>query len=350
MEFTAKQIAELIQGRVEGDENAAVTTFAKIEEGVPGAISFLSNPKYTHYIYDTKSSVVLINEDVELEKPVTATLIRVKNAYECVAKLLQFYESMKPAKKGIDSLAYISPKAQIGEDVYVGAFAYIGDGTVVGKGTQIYPHTVVGDGVTIGEKCTLYPNVTIYQGCKLGNNVTIHAGSVIGADGFGFAPNTGGYDKIPQIGIVVIEDNVEIGANTCIDRSTMGQTVIHQGVKLDNLIQVAHNCEIGENTVMSAQAGMAGSTKIGAWCMVGGQAGFSGHIHVADKTFIGAQCGVIKDTKGNGEQLIGSPAMDPKMFFKAKAIYSKLPDMYRQIAQLQREIEELKEQFNIHAL
>ena len=347
MEFTAKQIAELIQGRVEGDENTAVTTFAKIEEGVPGAISFLSNPKYTHYIYDTKSSVVLINEDVELEKPVSATLIRVKNAYECVAKLLQFYETMKPAKKGIDSLAYISPKAQIGEDVYVGAFAYIGDGVVLGKGSQVYPHTVICEGVTIGEKCILYPNVTIYQGCKLGNNVTIHAGSVIGADGFGFAPNTGGYDKIPQIGIVVIEDNVEIGANTCIDRSTMGQTIIHQGVKLDNLIQVAHNCEIGENTVMSAQAGMAGSTKIGAWCMVGGQAGFSGHIQVADKTFIGAQCGVIKNTKGDGESLIGSPAMDPKMFFKAKAIYSKLPDMYRQIAALERELKELKEKLTI---
>ena len=341
MEFTAKQIAELIQGRVEGDENTAVSTFAKIEEGVPGAISFLSNPKYTHYIYDTKSSVVLINEDVELEKPVSATLIRVKNAYECVAKLLQFYESMKPAKKGIDSLAYISPKAQIGEDVYVGAFAYIGDGVVLGKGSQVYPHTVVCEGVTIGEKCILYPNVTIYQGCKLGNNVTIHAGSVIGADGFGFAPNTGGYDKIPQIGIVVIEDNVEIGANTCVDRSTMGQTIIHQGVKLDNLIQVAHNCEIGENTVMSAQVGLAGSTKIGSWCMVGGQAGFSGHIKIADKTFIGAQAGVISNTK-SGQQLIGSPAIDPKVFFKASAIYKHLPEMYQQIAQLKREIEELK--------
>ena len=343
MEFTAKQIAELIQGRVEGDENAIVNTFAKIEEGVPGAISFLSNPKYTHYIYDTKSSVVLINEDVELDQPVSATLIRVQNAYDCVAKLLQFYESMKPAKKGIDPLASISSKATIGEDVYIGAFAVIGDGAVIGKGSQIYPHVVIGDGVTIGEKCQFYPNVTVYQGCKIGNNVTIHAGSVIGADGFGFAPNTAGYDKIPQIGIVVIEDNVEIGANTCIDRSTMGQTTIHQGVKLDNLIQVAHNCEIGENTVMSAQAGMAGSTKIGAWCMVGGQAGFSGHIQVADKTFVGAQCGVIKNTKGNGETLIGSPAMDPKMFFKAKAMYSKLPDMYRQVAQLQRELDELKE-------
>ena len=342
MEFTAKQIADMIGGRVEGNEQATVNTFAKIEEGKPGAISFLSNPKYAHYLYDTQSSVVLINEDVELEKPVAATLIRVKNAYESVAKLLQLYESMKPRKTGIEPQAYVSEKATLGKDVYIGAFAYIGDGAVIGDGSQIYPHTVIGDGVTIGEKCTLFPNVTIYQGCKLGNNVTIHAGSVIGADGFGFAPNTEGYDKIPQIGIVVIEDNVEIGANTCIDRSTMGQTVIHQGVKLDNLIQVAHNCEIGENTVMSAQVGMAGSTKIGAWCMVGGQAGFSGHIHVADKTFVGAQCGVIGNTKGDGETLIGSPAVNPKMFFKARALDAKLPDMYRQIAALQRELDELK--------
>lgn len=342
MEFTAKQIADMIGGRVEGNEQAAVNTFAKIEEGKPGAISFLSNPKYTHFLYDTQSSVVLINEDVELEKPVAATLIRVKNAYESVARLLQLYESMKPRKTGIEPNAYISEKATIGKDVYIGAFACIGDGAVIGDGTQVYPHTVIGDGVTIGEKCTIFPNVTIYQGCKLGNNVTIHAGCVIGADGFGFAPNTEGYDKIPQIGIVVIEDNVEIGANTCIDRSTMGQTVIRKGVKLDNLIQIAHNCEVGENTVMSAQVGLAGSTKIGAWCMVGGQAGFSGHIQVADKTFVGAQAGVIGNTKGDGEQLIGAPAVNPKMYFKARALDAKLPEMYRQIAQLQREIDELK--------
>jgi UDP-3-O-[3-hydroxymyristoyl] glucosamine N-acyltransferase len=344
MEFTAKQVADMIGGRVEGNENAAITSFAKIEEGKPGAISFLSNPKYTHYIYDTQSSVVLINEDVELEKPVAATLIRVKNAYESVAKLLQLYESMNPRKTGIDPHAFISEKAKIGENVYIGAFACIGDGAVIGDNTQIYPNTVIGDGVTIGEKCTLFPNITVYQGCKIGNNVTIHAGSVIGADGFGFAPNAEGYDKIPQIGIVIIEDDVEIGANTCIDRSTMGQTIIHKGVKLDNLIQVAHNCEIGESTVMSAQVGMAGSTKIGAWCMVGGQAGFAGHIHVKDKTFIGAQCGVIGDTKGDGEQLIGSPAVNPKMFFKARALDAKLPDMYRQIAALQRELDALKEE------
>lgn len=324
MEFTAKQIADYIGGRVEGNEQTTIHTFAKIEEGKEGAITFLSNPKYTHYIYDTKASIVLVNEDLELEKPITTTLIRVKNAYECVAKLMQMYAAMQPKKTGIDSLAFVSPSAKIGKDVYIGPFTYVGDGVQIGDGTRIYP------------------NVTIYDGCKIGKNVTIHAGAVIGADGFGFAPNQEGYEKIPQIGIVIIEDDVEIGANTCVDRSTMGQTVIHKGVKLDNLIQVAHNCEIGENTVMSAQVGMAGSTKIGAWCMVGGQAGFSGHIKIADRTFIGAQSGVISNTKGNGEQLIGTPAIDPKVFFKAQAIVKKLPDIYRELGMLRKEIEELK--------
>ena len=326
MEFTAKQIAEFVGGRIEGNENAIVNTFTKIEEGREGALSFLSNPKYTHYLYDTKSSVILINEDVVLEQQVSATLIRVKNAYESVAKLLQLYESMKPKKTGVDPLAFVAPSAQIGKDVYIGPFTFVGENVKIGDGTRIYP------------------NVTIYDGCQIGQRVTIHAGTVIGADGFGFAPNTEGYEKIPQIGTVIIEDDVEIGANTCIDRSTMGQTIIHRGVKLDNLIQVAHNCEIGENTVMSAQAGMAGSTKIGAWCMVGGQAGFSGHIKIADKTFIGAQSGVISNTKGNGEQLIGTPAIDPKIFFKASAIFKKLPDIYRELGQLRKEIEELKKQ------
>ena len=324
MQFTAKQIADFIGGRVEGNENATVSTFAKIEEGQEGAITFLSNPKYTPYIYETKASIVLINEDVELEKPVSATLIRVKNAYECVAKLLQMYAASLPKKTGIHPLAFVAESAEIGKDVYIGPFTYVGEGVKIGDGSMINP------------------NVTIYDGCQIGKNVTIHAGSVIGADGFGFAPNTEGYEKIPQLGIVIIEDNVEIGANTCVDRSTMGQTIIHKGVKLDNLIQVAHNCEIGENTVMSAQVGMAGSTKIGAWCMVGGQAGFAGHIHVADKTMVGAQCGVISNTKGNGENLIGSPAMDPKDFFKAKALYRRLPDMYKEISALRKEIEELK--------
>ena len=309
---------------MEGNENASVNTFAKIEEGREGALSFLSNPKYTHYLYDTKSTIVLINEDVELEKAVSPTLIRVKNAYESVARLLQLYESMKPKKTGVDPLAFVSPSAKIGKDVYIGPFTFVGENVEIGDGTRIFP------------------NVTIYDGTRIGQRVTIHAGAVIGADGFGFAPNTEGYEKIPQIGIVIIEDDVEIGANTCIDRSTMGQTLIHRGVKLDNLIQVGHNCEIGENTVMSAQAGMAGSTKVGAWCMVGGQAGFSGHITIADKTIVGAQSGVISNTKGNGEQLIGAPAVNPKMYFKARALDAKLPEMYRQIAALQRELDELK--------
>lgn len=343
MEFTAKQIADFIGGKVEGNENATVHTFAKIEEGTEGAISFLSNPKYTHYIYDTASSIVLINEDVVLEKEVKPTLIRVKNAYECVAKLLQLYEASKPKKKGVDTLAYISPTATIGKDVYIGAFAYIGDGAVIGDNTQVYPHTVIGDRVKTGTGCLFYPNVTIYEGCRLGNNVTIHAGSVIGADGFGFAPNAEGYDKIPQIGIVTIEDNVEIGANTCVDRSTMGSTVIRKGVKLDNLVQVAHNVEIGENTVMSAQVGIAGSTKVGAWCMFGGQVGLAGHIHIGDKTFLGAQSGVPGNIKGN-QTLIGTPPMEPKAYFKSQAIFRRLPDMYKQLNELQKQIEELKNQ------
>ena len=342
MEFTAKQIADFIGGIVEGDANATVNTFAKIEEGTKGAISFLSNPKYTHYIYDTQSSIVLINKDLVLEHPVNATLIRVDNAYESVAKLLQLYDAARPKKQGIDSLAFISPSAKIGENVYIGAFAYIGDNAVVGDGSSIYPHSTIGDNVKLGKGCKIYPNVSIYEGCRLGNNVTIHSGSVIGADGFGFAPNTEGYDKIPQIGIVTIEDNVEIGANTCIDRSTMGTTTIKKGVKLDNLVQIGHNVEVGENTVMSAQTGIAGSTKIGQWCMFGGQVGIAGHITIGDKTFLGAQSGVPGSIKGN-ETLIGTPPMEPKAYFKSQAIFRRLPEMYKQISELQKQIKELQE-------
>ena len=341
MEFTAKQIADFIQGRVEGDENATINNFAKIEEGQPGAISFLSNPKYTHYIYNTKSSVVLINEDVELTQPVSATLIRVKNAYESVAKLLQLYQASLPKKTGIDSLSFVSPDAQIGKDCYIGAFAYIGKNVEIGDNCEIHPHAVIEDGAKLGNGCIIYPNVSIYQGCRLGNNVTIHAGSVIGADGFGFAPNTEGYDKIPQIGIVTIEDNVEIGANTCIDRSTMGTTVIRKGVKLDNLVQIGHNVEVGQNTVMSAQTGVAGSTKIGSWCMFGGQVGIAGHITIGDKTFLGAQSGVPGNLKGN-ETLIGTPTTDPKSYFKSIAITRKLPELYKKIYELEKRLDQIE--------
>ena len=342
MEFTAEQIANVIGGRVEGNKDAKVHTFAKIEEGTEGAISFLSNPKYTHYLYNTKSSIVIVNEDVELEKDVDATLIRVKNAYESIAKLLQIYEASKPKKTGVAPQAYIAPSAKLGNNCYVGPFAYVGEDAEIGDGCQIYPHAVIGDNVKVGTNCIFYPNTTIYQGCKIGNNVTIHAGSVIGADGFGFAPGADGYDKIPQIGIVVIEDNVEIGANTCVDRSTMGATVIHKGVKLDNLVQVAHNVEIGENTVMSAQVGIAGSTKVGSWCMFGGQVGLAGHITIGDKTFLGAQSGVPGSLKG-GEELIGTPPMNPRAYFKSQAIFRRLPDMYKDLNDAKKKIEELNE-------
>lgn len=342
MEFTAEQIANVIGGRVEGNKDAKVHTFAKIEEGTEGAISFLSNPKYTHYLYNTKSSIVIVNEDLELEKDVDATLIRVKNAYESIAKLLQIYEASKPKKTGVTPQAYIAPSAKLGNNCYVGPFAYVGEGAEIGDGCQIYPHAVIGDNVKVGTNCIFYPNTTIYQGCKIGNNVTIHAGSVIGADGFGFAPGADGYDKIPQIGIVVIEDNVEIGANTCVDRSTMGATVIHKGVKLDNLVQVAHNVEIGENTVMSAQVGIAGSTKVGSWCMFGGQVGLAGHITIGDKTFLGAQSGVPGSLKG-GEELIGTPPMNPRAYFKSQAIFRRLPDMYKDLNDVKKKIEELNE-------
>ena len=341
MEFSAKQIAQFVQGVIEGDENATVNTFAKIEDGKPGAISFLSNPKYTHYIYDTESSIVLVDKSVELEKPTKATLIKVDNAYECVAKLLQLYESMKPKKTGIDSLAFISPSAKIGENVYIGAFAYIGDNVVIGDGCQIYPNVVICENAKVGNDCLFYPNVTIYHDCHVGNRVTLHAGSVVGSDGFGFAPSENGYDKIPQIGIVTIEDDVEIGANTCIDRSTMGSTYVRKGVKLDNLVQIAHNTDIGANTVMSAQVGIAGSTKVGQWCMFGGQIGIAGHITIGNKVFLGAQSGVPSSLKDN-QTLIGTPPMEKLPYFKSQAIFQKLPDLYKQIQKLQKEVDELK--------
>ncbi len=343
MEFTAKQIAQVVNGEIIGDENATVSTFAKIEEGKPGSISFLSNPKYTNYVYNTEASIVLIDKTTELEQPVKTTLIRVDNAYECVAKLLQIYEASKPKKTGIDPLAFVSPDAKIGKDCYIGAFSYIGSNVEIGDGTQVNPHVTVCDNVKIGNNNILYPNVTIYHGCVIGNHVIIHSGSVIGADGFGFAPSSDGYDKIPQIGIVTIEDNVEIGANTCVDRSTMGSTYIRKGVKLDNLVQIAHNTDIGENTVMSAQVGVAGSTKIGQWCMFGGQVGIAGHITIGNKVFLGAQSGVPGSIKDN-QQLIGTPPMEQVPYFKSQAIFRKLPELYKQINALQKQVEELKMQ------
>lgn len=341
MEFTAQQIAELIQGRIEGDAQAKINSFAKIEEGKPGAISFLSNAKYINYIYETESSVVLVDEALQLEKPVKATLIRVKSAYEAVAKLLQMYESMKPKRKGIDSLAFIDPTAKIGKDCYIGPFVAIGPNVTVGDGCVFHPHVTIGQNATIGNNTEIYSNAVVYHDCKVGNNCILHAGSVVGADGFGFAPSANGYDKIPQIGIVTIEDNVEIGANTCIDRSTMGSTYVRKGVKLDNLVQIAHNTDIGANTVMSAQVGVAGSAKIGEWCMFGGQVGIAGHIHVGDRVQVGAQSGVPGNTKSD-QVLMGYPAIPSQNFFKSAAVYKKLPEIYRQINDMQKTINELQ--------
>lgn len=341
MEFTAKQIAEYLGGRVEGDEQATVHTFCKIENGQPGALTFLANPKYSHYLYDTKASVVLVNEDLELEHAVSATLVRVANAYSSVSELLRLYDSMKPKKKGIDPLSFISGTAKTGDDCYIGAFAYIGENVEIGSRCLIYPHAYIGDGVKLGDDCIICPNVSIYHGCQLGDRVTIHSGSVIGADGFGFAPDQDGYKKIPQLGIVKIEDDVEIGANTCVDRSTMEATVVHKGVKLDNLVQIAHNTEIGANTVMSSQVGVAGSTKVGEWCMFGGQVGISGHITIGDRVMLGAQSGVPSSLKSD-QKLIGTPPMEMTPFFKSQAIFRRLPEMYKQLSQLQAEIEELK--------
>lgn len=340
MEFTVQQIAQFVGGTIEGNPDAVVSTFAKIEEGQPGAISFLSNPKYTHFIYDTRSTAVLIDETVELEHPVKTTLIRVSNAYECIARLLQMYEAAKPRKQGISPKADIAESATMGDNLYIGAFAVIGDGATIGNNVQIYPNAVIGDNAVVGDDAIIYPNVTIYHHCVVGKRVIIHAGAVIGADGFGFAPAENGYDKIPQIGNVVIEDDVEIGANTCIDRSTMGSTIIHKGVKLDNLIQVAHNVEIGENTVMAAQGGIAGSTKVGQWCMFGGQVGMAGHITIADKTHVGAQAGITNSIRKSGETIIGSPAWDAKGFMKSAALFRRLPDMYQQLNEIKKQLEQ----------
>lgn len=345
MEFSAKQIAEYIQGVVVGDEQATVQTFAKIEEGMPGAISFLANPKYESYIYETQSSIVLVNKDFQPEKEVKATLIKVDNAYESIAKLLTLYEMSKPKKRGIDPLASIAPTAQIGENVYIAPYAVIGEGAVIGDNTQIHANTVIGDHAKVGSNCIIYPNVTVYHECRVGNNAILHAGCVIGADGFGHAPAADGYEKIPQIGIVILEDNVEVGANTCIDRATMGATIIRKGVKLDNLIQIAHNVEVGSNTVMASQCGIAGSTKIGEWCMFGGQVGAAGHIKIGDRLNVGAQAGIAGNVKG-GQTVIGSPAIDARIFARSSAVFKKLPEMYTTLNALQKEIEELKKQLN----
>jgi UDP-3-O-[3-hydroxymyristoyl] glucosamine N-acyltransferase len=345
MEFTAQQIADFLNGTIEGNPNAKVTAFSKIEDGKPGSLTFLANPKYEHYIYHSEASIVLVNNDFIPSAPIKATLVKVANAYASLAILLDRVEQLKKKKSGIDSTAFIDTSAHIGDNCYIGNFAYIGENVKVGDNCKIYPHVYIADNVTIGNDCIIYPHVTVYEECIIGNNCILHAGAVIGSDGFGFAPEGDNYKKIPQLGNVILEDDIEIGANTTIDRAVMGATIIRKGVKLDNLVQIAHNVEVGEHTVMAAQVGIAGSVKIGKHCQFGGQAGLAGHIHIQDNVTIGAQAGVIGNIE-SGRTILGSPAIDARSFMRSSAIFSRLPDMYRTLGQLQREIEQLKNEIN----
>jgi UDP-3-O-[3-hydroxymyristoyl] glucosamine N-acyltransferase len=343
MEFTAKTIAGFLKGDIEGDPDIKVNTIARIEEGHEGALSFLSNPKYEHYIYSTASSVVLINRSFIPSGKISATLIRVDNAYEAFASLLRLVDQARPRKKGIHPTAVIESTAKIGSDVYIGPYAYIGENCVVGDGCSIYPHVYIGDNTRLGINCTLNPGVKIYHDCIIGQDCIIHAGSVIGSDGFGFAPQSENeYMKIPQLGNVVLEDLVEIGANVTIDRATMGSTFIRKGVKLDNLIQIGHNVEVGENTVMAAQTGIAGSSKIGKNCMFGGQVGISGHVRIANGSKIGAQAGIPGDIKEENTAILGTPAFEIKQFLRSYVIFKKLPELKIKVDGLEKEVESLK--------
>ncbi|MBO9619000.1 MAG: UDP-3-O-(3-hydroxymyristoyl)glucosamine N-acyltransferase [Niabella sp.] len=348
MTFTAAQIAAMIGGRVEGDENASVGNFGKIEEAQEGQLSFLANPKYEEYLYATRASIIIINENLELKKPVAAALIRVKDAYSAFAILLSKYqELMQQQLQGIQEPSYIAKTAKYGTDIFVGAFAFIGENVTIGKGTKIHPGAYIGNNVTIGDNTTINPGVKILHSCRVGNNVTIHAGTVIGSDGFGFAPQADGtFSKVPQIGNVVIEDNVEIGANATIDRATIGSTIIHAGAKLDNLIQIAHNVEIGNSTVVAAQAGISGSTKVGKGVMIGGQVGIVGHLHIGDGAKINAQSGVSKDIDP-GKAVTGSPAYDYTSALRSQALNRKLPDLEKRLKELEQELNQLKKSHEI---
>ncbi len=342
MEFTAKDIASLIGGRVDGNPDATVNKLAKIEDGEPQALSFLANPKYTQYIYTTQSSIVIIREDFEPEMPIASTLIRVSDPYSAFAKLLEIYDGMQKKKSGISAQAFVSPSAKVGPGAYIGEFSYIGDNVVLGENVRIYPQCYIGDNASVGSNSTIYPGVKVYHDCTIGNECMIHAGVVVGADGFGFAPQSdNNYKKVAQIGNVVIEDNVEIGANTTIDRATLGSTIVRKGVKLDNLIQVGHNVEIGENTVIAAQTGISGSTRVGRNCMIGGQVGIVGHITIADDVKIGAQAGVAGNITKEGSIVLGAPAIDISRFKRSIAVFNNLDKMVNRVSDLERSLKKL---------
>lgn len=342
MEFTAQQIAQYLGGTVEGRADASVHTFAKIEEGVEGALSFYYDPKFEPYVYQTLSSIVLVPSSFQPSQPVKPTLVRVDDPRMAVARLMTLVESMKPKRSGIDPQASVAPTAKIGKDVYIAPFVVVEEGAEIGNGTQLYSHVTVGTGAKIGDNCTLYPNVTVYHDCIVGNRCILHAGAVVGADGFGFAPNADGYEKIPQIGIAVLEDDVELGANSCVDRAVMGKTIVHRGVKIDNLVQIGHNVEVKSNTVLCAQVGIAGSTTVGEWCTFTGQVGIAGHISVADHTTIGAQSGVPGNIRKPGQTLMGYPAIDSKLWLRSSAVAKSLPDMAVELRQLRKELEAMK--------
>jgi UDP-3-O-[3-hydroxymyristoyl] glucosamine N-acyltransferase len=347
MEYTAQQIAEILNGEVDGDPGTIVNGFSKIEEGEKGTISFIANPKYARYIHTTKASIVLVKKDFNTENGIGKTLIRVEDPYQAIAKLLSLIDPNKIDKKGISPNASIRENAKIGKDVFVDDFVYIGENAVVEDNVKILAQTFIGDHAVIKRNTILHPGIKIYHHSVIGRNCMIHSGVVIGSDGFGFAPRSdSNYQKIPQTGNVIIEDHVEIGANTCIDRATIGSTIIRKGVKLDNLIQIAHNCEIGENTVIAAQVGIAGSTKIGRECMIGGQAGFVGHIEIADRVKVAAQSGVTSSIKEPGKVVQGAPSFDFTRYQRSYVLFRKLPDLYEKIKYLENEFNKLNQDSN----
>jgi UDP-3-O-[3-hydroxymyristoyl] glucosamine N-acyltransferase len=342
MQFSALQLATMLDGKLEGNPDVKVSNIAKIEEAGEGMLSFIANPKYEEFIYTTNASILIVNESLVIERPIKSTLIRVKDAYSSFALLLEQYRYLTGNKSGIQQPSYIPTSVKMGENVFVGAFAYLGENVVLGNNVKIYPGVYLGDNVIVNNDSILYPGVKVYDNCIVGSRVMLHAGCVIGGDGFGFAPQPdSSYKKVPQIGNVVIHDDVEIGANTTIDRATMGSTVIRKGVKLDNLIQVAHNVDIGTNTVIAAQTGVSGSTKIGQNCVIGGQVGMVGHIHIADGTKINAQSGLSKSITIPNTSLTGSPAYDYKSSLKSQAIFRNLPDLEKRVKELEEMVKQL---------
>lgn len=343
MQFTAEMIAALLSGEIVGDKNATVSTVSSIDGGKAGSLAYLTNPKYEQYIYTTEASIVLVDKSFEPKEAVKATLIKVENVGECVLNLLEMYNAARPRKQGISKLASVSEKATIGEGCYIGDFTVVEAGANIGNNVQIYPQCYIGDNVTIGEGTKLYAGVKIYEGCVIGKNCILHAGAVIGADGFGFAPKADGtFAKIPQLGNVIIEDNVEIGANTCVDRAKTDSTIVHSGVKLDNLIQLGHNVEVGANTVMSAQVGIAGTTKVGSNCFIAGQVGIADHLVVGDRVKIGSKSGIDKSV-GNDEIRFGYPALPGMQYHRSFAVFRQLPDMAQKLREIEKRVNKLEE-------